>query len=1385
MEGKLKVCIVGAEGWGTAIAAAVSNNVLKGDFDSRVHIYVNDEMIDDKVLSEVINSHHENVKYLPGIKLSNNLLAANDLLEAAQNADILIFSSAQENIKSYCKILAGNIKESAFAVSMSKGLMRESDGQITLVSQEISERLGIPCYSMMSTHSAMEMAQEEQCEVTLGCSDEGHARLLTDVLQTENCSVISVDDVDGVELCGTLTDVVALGAGFVDGLRLGENSQVAAVHLVIKEMMRFIETFFPSAEMSTFYDNCGVANTVSASFVNKNATFAKSFITSGKTIEEIEAGLPNGRKILGPMVVAQVNALLEKEIMQAEFPLFTAIHLICQSEASPELMLEALRNHPDLSDASISNLLAHESAQGERNVDKVLDPVADTLPKLRNALDRVLSEAGNESFKHLKVTEDWTEVNDYDVEGAGQRQADALGSPHETEEMPRRLSVQAAQIQDDIRDGKVQVAFKMDIDEGDRHLRLLLEEDRETFADKIQSGISSRLVAGREDDSGWSRRDSFTASELRTGKGGQTGISSNDSLDVLDLSSESEPLRSEMKPISDEEKQNAFKFSGITSLKSKIEDQEDLNLKAQENLIRSIRQTIQALGDKDKMDNLIAESQMENEVFELKSLTQDDDLQPKSEMERETFQLKSELEKDGFELQNHLEQETSFVKKELEEELYHLKSQIEESGLEQKSMLEAEDFQLKNQIDEETSEMKTPMEEELFKIKKKMEKGISQLENQAEHSSFVGHHAEDEEPLQELKAEKEDHIGSETENLEALMFKDYEEHSAADKQIEMLIEHENDFDLDGEPALTKLQDENADLDEEPVIGKKDRTYTKENIELQELLEWNHKPSFSAELEESTAWEDDARLPVEHEDRLRDVDIHQEAEPLQVRAEKKEKMAKNFGEQEPYKSLDEDKLRYYGENKGEGTGNHEWDWLMNNENIGMDTVEGQRELPASERNEILSKSDKEKLENLDHQLKEALHHDLEMEMLSASRGDESKEGLSQEELDTEAAKKLTEQPHNPTPSQIPALPAQLPLPRKQSHTREGTPQFQNQPRSDPPPSPQTKPPPPNEHQNQRTKLEPMADFEQPEASASDREPPAKSVGKKVSKIEPLAKDVSTAEPTEQLKTKKESPSAKQSTPAAVSAENRQTSLKSAQYIDPVAKKASETEPPVKPVAKSGKQQAGSSKPPGDAAPADSQQSSRKTSKHRQNNENRKSQLEKEIQKVGLMRKGQDRRVTYSGRNPFKVEPDLGSNSPMDTTLERDKAAETHGVGHQRRKVVVTPPFHPPINPRMRIPRPPFDGRDHEFHTMTVRPTSEHIAPAVKWPPMPTNLKRNHTSLVASIQAKHFSALQSQVPPVPQSFLKMPSGVPRTPTFTKILCALQLGMLASYLARFKKD
>lgn len=89
----LRLAIIGSGNWGSAIARIAGENVKRypDQFEESVKMYVYEEEIKGRKLTEIINSEHENVKYLPGIKLPTNVKAVPSAVEAASGADLLIF----------------------------------------------------------------------------------------------------------------------------------------------------------------------------------------------------------------------------------------------------------------------------------------------------------------------------------------------------------------------------------------------------------------------------------------------------------------------------------------------------------------------------------------------------------------------------------------------------------------------------------------------------------------------------------------------------------------------------------------------------------------------------------------------------------------------------------------------------------------------------------------------------------------------------------------------------------------------------------------------------------------------------------------------------------------------------------------------------------------------------------------------------------------------------------------------------------------------------------------------------------------------------------------------------------------------------------------------
>ena len=120
---KYKVALIGSGNWGSAIATIIGSNVTRyGHFDSTIKMYVFQEEVNGKNLTDIINESHENVKYLPGIKLPENIIAVPDVVETAHDADILIVVIPHQFVPRTCAPLKGKLKSGAFAISLNKVL---------------------------------------------------------------------------------------------------------------------------------------------------------------------------------------------------------------------------------------------------------------------------------------------------------------------------------------------------------------------------------------------------------------------------------------------------------------------------------------------------------------------------------------------------------------------------------------------------------------------------------------------------------------------------------------------------------------------------------------------------------------------------------------------------------------------------------------------------------------------------------------------------------------------------------------------------------------------------------------------------------------------------------------------------------------------------------------------------------------------------------------------------------------------------------------------------------------------------------------------------------------------------------------------------------------
>ncbi|CAB1321244.1 unnamed protein product, partial [Coregonus sp. 'balchen'] len=177
---------------------------------------------------------------------------------------------------------------------------------------------------LMGANIANEVAAEKFCETTI---DHG-ARLFKELLQTPNFRITVVDDADTVELCGALKNIVAVGAGFCDGPRCGDNTKAAVIRLGLMEMIAFAKLFSKDGVVSsaTFLESCGVADLITT-FLWRTQTDA--WPRHSPRQERLEQEMLNGQKLQGPATSAEVYHILKQKGLVDKFPLFVAVYQIC------------------------------------------------------------------------------------------------------------------------------------------------------------------------------------------------------------------------------------------------------------------------------------------------------------------------------------------------------------------------------------------------------------------------------------------------------------------------------------------------------------------------------------------------------------------------------------------------------------------------------------------------------------------------------------------------------------------------------------------------------------------------------------------------------------------------------------------------------------------------------------------------------------------------------------------------------------------------------------------------------------------------------------------------------------------------------------------------
>lgn len=342
--GRLSVGIIGAGSFGTAIGNVLARDIAnKPMFHSTITMWMYDEEIDDggtrTMLSTYVQHRHENRKYLPGVRLPDNLAVVTDLHAVASTCDILVFVVPHQFVSRIVQQLKDMVLGGKVACTLIKGMMfSEETAEIVLISAYIEEQLGWPCAAIMGANIAREM-HTGVCEMTIGTRNDGS--VLRALFTTPHVRASVVRDRSSVELFGALKNVVAIGYGIVRGLGLSINTQVSVMRRGMLEMVRLVRLVDGEADAQTLLESCGMPDLMVSCISGRNAMCGEEMARDGHTVEEVE-GRMGGQKLQGTLCSCEVAMFLEKRGKTEEFPLFMAVYNVCTGRMGCERIVDVL-----------------------------------------------------------------------------------------------------------------------------------------------------------------------------------------------------------------------------------------------------------------------------------------------------------------------------------------------------------------------------------------------------------------------------------------------------------------------------------------------------------------------------------------------------------------------------------------------------------------------------------------------------------------------------------------------------------------------------------------------------------------------------------------------------------------------------------------------------------------------------------------------------------------------------------------------------------------------------------------------------------------------------------------------------------------------------------
>ncbi len=329
-----RCAVIGAGAWGTALADLLARN----GHETRIWAYEWDVV-------ETINRLHQNRRFLPGHGLADTLTAFNQIEATLEGAELITLATPSHVLRTIAKSAREFVKPGTPVVVASKGI---EQGSLSLMTDVASEELaGSTVVALSGPSFAVEVVAQQPTAVVVASTSVDAALFAQQAFSSIHFRAYTHTDVTGVEVGGSLKNVMAVATGIAEGLGLGFNARAALITRGLAEMTRLGVKL--GAEPATLAGLAGLGDlvlTCTGSLSRNRAVGVE--VGRGRTVDSVMAGKETVAE--GVTTARSAFALAKRE--GVEMPIVDAVHKVLfegqpARDAIGALMTRELRPESD------------------------------------------------------------------------------------------------------------------------------------------------------------------------------------------------------------------------------------------------------------------------------------------------------------------------------------------------------------------------------------------------------------------------------------------------------------------------------------------------------------------------------------------------------------------------------------------------------------------------------------------------------------------------------------------------------------------------------------------------------------------------------------------------------------------------------------------------------------------------------------------------------------------------------------------------------------------------------------------------------------------------------------------------------------------------------